>query len=165
MIIVCLRTFTRAIILHNAGNDDYAIIAALVVTIGYLATLFVLRDNKMGFRGKEASFPQAVTTLQVAYAIEIIYYLCVNIIKVSIVLFYLRFGKHFTHLLPQTILTIRFSGQKAFRASLQKHDICSHDLLLGLHHRHPCTVSTTLQDVGPHWYGAGEMHQHYHFHL
>lgn len=95
---MCLRTYTRAFILHNAGNDDYAMIAAVIFTIGYLATLFVLRDNKMGFRGREASFPQAVTTLQVAYAIEIIYYICVNIIKVSIVLFYLRFGTFLTRL-------------------------------------------------------------------
>jgi hypothetical protein len=144
VIIVCLRTYTRAIILHNAGNDDYAMIAALIVTIGYLATLFVLRDNKMGFRGKEASFPQAVTTLQVAYAVEIIYYLCVNIIKVSIVLFYLRFGKHPIRLLLHTILTLQYSGQETFRASLQRHDISSHDILFDLHHCHPCAVSTTL---------------------
>jgi hypothetical protein len=75
------------------GNDDYAMLAALVFTIGYLATIFVLRGNKMGFRGKEASFPQVTTALQVTYAIEIIYYLCVNAIKISIVFFYLRIGK------------------------------------------------------------------------
>lgn len=68
-------------------------IAALACTISYLTTLYVLRDNNMGFRGREASFLQATMSLKIAYAIEIIYYLCVNIIKVSIVLFYLRFGK------------------------------------------------------------------------
>ncbi|KAH7400777.1 hypothetical protein DE146DRAFT_475279 [Phaeosphaeria sp. MPI-PUGE-AT-0046c] len=105
VIIVCLRTYTRAIILHNLGNDDFAMIAAVTFTVGYLATLFVLRDNKMGFHGREASLPQAVTSLRVAYAIEIIYYLCVNITKVSIVLFYLRFAvkKPFERLCQGTI--------------------------------------------------------------
>jgi hypothetical protein len=68
-------------------------LVAMIFTIGYLATIFVLRGNKMGFRGRQASFQQATITLQVAYAVEIIYYLCVNAIKISIVFFYLRIGK------------------------------------------------------------------------
>jgi hypothetical protein len=92
VIIVCLRLYTRAIILHNMGKDDYAMLAALVFTLGYLASIFVLRENKMGFRGSEASFQQATTTLKVTYAIESIYYLSVNAIKISIVFFYLRIG-------------------------------------------------------------------------
>lgn len=80
-------------------------IAALACTISYLTTLYVLRDNNMGFRGREASFLQATMSLKIAYAIEIIYYLCVNIIKVSIVLFYLRFAvkKPFERLCKGTI--------------------------------------------------------------
>jgi hypothetical protein len=93
VIIVGLRIFTRAFILHNMGKDDYAMVAALIFTLGYLATIFVLRANGMGFRGREVTFHQATTTLQVTYAIEIIYYLCVNAIKISIVFFYLRIGK------------------------------------------------------------------------
>jgi hypothetical protein len=61
--------------------------------LSYLATIFVLRANGMGFRGREVTFHQATTMLQVTYAIEIIYYLCVNAIKISIVFFYLRIGK------------------------------------------------------------------------
>jgi hypothetical protein len=74
------------------GKDDYAMLTALLFTLGYLATIFVLRENKMGFRGSEASFQQATTTLKVTYAIESIYYLSVNAIKISIVFFYLRIG-------------------------------------------------------------------------
>jgi hypothetical protein len=92
VIIVCLRLYTRAIILHNIGKDDYAMFAALVFTLGYLATIFVLRENKMGFRGSQASFEQATTTLKVTYAIESIYYISISAIKVSIVFFYLRIG-------------------------------------------------------------------------
>jgi hypothetical protein len=90
--IVSLRVYTRAIILHNMGKDDYAMIIALLFTLGYLATIYVLRDNKMGFRLSEVSFEQAVISLKVTYAIESIYYVCVNSIKVSIVFFYLRIG-------------------------------------------------------------------------
>jgi hypothetical protein len=98
VVIVALRIYTRAIVLHNMGKDDYAMVAALLFTLGYLATIFVLRVNGMGFRGREVSFVEATTTLQVTYAIEIIYYLCVNAIKISIVFFYLRIGKnHFTN--------------------------------------------------------------------
>jgi hypothetical protein len=68
--IVSLRVYTRAIILHNMGKDDYAMIIALLFTLGYLATIYVLRDNKMGFRLSEVSFEQAVTSLKVTYAIE-----------------------------------------------------------------------------------------------
>jgi uncharacterized membrane protein YhdT len=93
VIIVTLRLYTRAIILHNTGLDDWAMLVALLFTLTYLATIYVLRANKMGFHGREASFEQAVTTLKVTYGIEIIYYLCVNAIKVSIMFFYLRIGK------------------------------------------------------------------------
>jgi hypothetical protein len=93
VIIVCLRTYTRAIILHNIGKDDYAMLAALLFTLGYLVSIFVLRENGMGFRGAEVTFEQATISLQVTYAIEVLYYLCVNAIKISIVFFYLRIGK------------------------------------------------------------------------
>jgi hypothetical protein len=74
------------------GKDDFAMIIALLFTLGYLVTIYVLRDNKMGFRLSEVSLEQAVTSLKVTYAIESIYYVCVNTIKVSIVFFYLRIG-------------------------------------------------------------------------
>jgi hypothetical protein len=59
----------------------------------------------MGFRGIEASFIQATTTLQITYAIEIIYYLCVNAIKISIVFFYLRIGKQLPLTVEYSLLT------------------------------------------------------------
>jgi hypothetical protein len=94
VIIVSLRVYIRSIVLQNMGKDDYAMVVALLFTLGYLATIFVLRANGMGFRGREVSFVQATTTMKVTYAIEMIYYLCVTSIKISIVLFYLRIGKY-----------------------------------------------------------------------
>jgi hypothetical protein len=92
VIIVSLRTYTRSFILRNMGKDDYAILTALTFTLGYLAAIFVLRENGMGFHAKEVTFNEATTSLKATYAIEILYYLCVNTIKISIVFFYLRIG-------------------------------------------------------------------------
>ncbi|KAH3917717.1 hypothetical protein HBH56_043970 [Parastagonospora nodorum] len=105
VIIVSLRVYTRAVILHNMGNDDYTMLIALLFTLAYLATIYILRANGMGFRGTQVTFEQATTTLQVTYAIEIIYYLCVNAIKVSILFFYLRIAaeKTFERLCKATI--------------------------------------------------------------
>jgi hypothetical protein len=109
VVIVCLRVYTRAIILHNMGKDDYAMITALLFTLGYLATIYVLRANKMGFHLSEVSFEQATTSLKVTYAIESIYYVCVNTIKVSIVCFYLRIG---TDYLRSSVLCEWADGMK-----------------------------------------------------
>ncbi|KAL5117518.1 hypothetical protein ACEQ8H_004548 [Pleosporales sp. CAS-2024a] len=75
-----------------SGKDDYAMVAALVFTLSYLATICVLRANGMGYRGAQVSFVEATRTLQTTYAIEIVYYLSVNAIKISILFFYLRIG-------------------------------------------------------------------------
>jgi hypothetical protein len=117
VIIVSLRTYTRAIILRNVGKDDYAMLAALVFTLGYLATIFVLRENGMGFRGKEVSFVEATTTLKASYAIEILYYLCVNAIKISIVFFYLRIGKH-----PTLLIKCMHTDTKSQRSRKPSND-------------------------------------------
>jgi hypothetical protein len=92
VIIVSLRTYTRSVILRNMGKDDYAMLAALTFTLGYLIAIFVLRENGMGFHAKEVTFDEATTSLKATYAIEILYYFCVNTIKISIVFFYLRIG-------------------------------------------------------------------------
>jgi uncharacterized membrane protein YhdT len=120
VIIVTLRLYTRAIILHNAGLDDWAILIALLFTLAYLACIYVLRANKMGFHGREATFEQATTTLKVSYGIEIVYYACVNAIKVSIVLFYLRIGKNYPLLPYSSSPCIRPSfGERENRKNVQ----------------------------------------------
>ncbi|EAT84416.1 hypothetical protein SNOG_08140 [Parastagonospora nodorum SN15] len=47
------------------GNDDYTMLIALLFTLAYLATIYILRANGMGFRGTQVTFEQATTTLQV----------------------------------------------------------------------------------------------------
>ncbi|KAF2033593.1 hypothetical protein EK21DRAFT_58065 [Setomelanomma holmii] len=89
-IIVSLRVYTRSLIVRNLGKDDISMVIALVFTFGYLAALLVLRQNGMGYSGKYLTFNQMVTTIKVILVVEIIYYLCVNAIKISILFFYLR---------------------------------------------------------------------------
>ena len=64
-----------------------------VFVLSYLATILVLRMNGMGFSGKTLSLNEMINTVKTALAIEIIYYLCVNSVKISILLFYLRISK------------------------------------------------------------------------
>ncbi|PSN73842.1 hypothetical protein BS50DRAFT_1473 [Corynespora cassiicola Philippines] len=90
IIIVGLRTFTRTSIVRNFGKDDCAMIVATVWTIGYLIAIFVLKDNGMGFSGGALSLEQMTNQIKTTLAIEIIYYLVVFSIKLSILFFYLR---------------------------------------------------------------------------
>jgi hypothetical protein len=46
----------------------------------------------MGFSGKVLQLQQMLNQVQATLAIEIIYYLIVNAIKISILFFYLRIG-------------------------------------------------------------------------
>jgi hypothetical protein len=140
-------------------------VAALIFTLGYLATIFVLRANGIGFRGKEVTFQQATTTLQVTYAIEIIYYLCVNAIKISILFFYLRIGKLIPPAFTKILLTGMQSCRENLRTSLQGYNLPTRHLLSRLYHRHSSAMSSTLQDVGPHWYGTGKLYQHFDLHI
>ena len=68
-------------------------IAALIFTLAYLGLILLLRENGMGFSGKVLTLDQMTTTIKSVVAIEILYYLCINSIKISIVFFYLRIGK------------------------------------------------------------------------
>ncbi|CAO2656493.1 Nn.00g052960.m01.CDS01 [Neocucurbitaria sp. VM-36] len=90
VVIVSLRIYTRTFIVRNIGKDDYAMLAAMVFTLAYLATIFVLRSNGMGFSGKVLKLDQMTNLIKTVVAVEVFYYLCVNAVKVSIVFFYLR---------------------------------------------------------------------------
>ncbi|KAH8732479.1 hypothetical protein GQ44DRAFT_745675 [Phaeosphaeriaceae sp. PMI808] len=90
VIIVSLRLYTRIFVLNNIKKDDYAMIVALVFTLGYLACIFVLRANGTGFSGRVLTLDQMTNIFKVTYVIEMIYYIAVNAIKISIVCFYLR---------------------------------------------------------------------------
>ncbi|KAF2732097.1 hypothetical protein EJ04DRAFT_408856, partial [Polyplosphaeria fusca] len=90
VIIVALRLYTRSFIVHNVGRDDIMMVLALIFTLGYLAAIYVARDNGMGFSGASLALVEMQNLIKVTLAIEIIYYILVFAIKVSILFVYLR---------------------------------------------------------------------------
>ncbi|KAL1796564.1 hypothetical protein ACET3X_005104 [Alternaria dauci] len=105
IICVALRLYTRTLIVRNIGKDDYAMVFALLFTVAYLVAIFILRDNGMGFSGKVLELRQMLNQIQATLAIEIVYYLIINAIKISILFFYLRIAveKRFEYLCKVTI--------------------------------------------------------------
>jgi hypothetical protein len=52
-----------------------------------------MRENGMGLSGEVLTLPQMVNQIRATLAIEIIYYILIATIKISILFFYLRIGK------------------------------------------------------------------------
>ncbi|KAF2875229.1 hypothetical protein BDV95DRAFT_456886, partial [Massariosphaeria phaeospora] len=90
VILVGLRTYSRTVIVRSFGLDDAAMLVALLFAVGYLITIYVLRANGMGFSGTVLTLGQMVNSLKTTLAIQIIYYISVFAIKISILFFYLR---------------------------------------------------------------------------
>jgi hypothetical protein len=67
-----------------------------VFTVGYLVAIWVLRENGMGFSGAVLKPVQMENMIKATLAIEIMYYILIFCIKLSILFLYLRFGKHLT---------------------------------------------------------------------
>ncbi|KAJ4363433.1 hypothetical protein N0V83_009726 [Neocucurbitaria cava] len=112
IVIVALRVYTRAFIVRNIGKDDAAMLLALLLTIGYLAVIFVCRDNGLGYSGRVLTPEQMVNQIRGTLAIEVMYYFLINSIKISILFFYLRIAaqKHFEHLCKGTIYFLATFG-------------------------------------------------------
>ncbi|KAI8941917.1 hypothetical protein NX059_000032 [Plenodomus lindquistii] len=104
-VVVILRIYARAAIVRNFGVDDCTMFGALIFIIAYLVAIFVMRANGMGLSGLILTPKQMVNQVQTTLAIEIIYYVSINAIKISILLFYLRIAviKRFEHLCKATI--------------------------------------------------------------
>ncbi|KAF2634626.1 hypothetical protein P280DRAFT_474506 [Massarina eburnea CBS 473.64] len=105
ILVVGVRVYTRAILVRNFGKDDLAMVVSLILTIGYLATIFFLRNNGMGLSGTVLTLDQMTSLIQATLAIEVIYYVCIISIKLSILFCYLRIAavKSFEQLTRYTI--------------------------------------------------------------
>lgn len=67
-------------------------------TVSYLAAIFVLRENGMGFSGKTLTITKMENLIKATLAIQILYYLLIYSIKISILFVYMRIGKTPGHL-------------------------------------------------------------------
>ncbi|KAM7193121.1 hypothetical protein V8F33_007993 [Rhypophila sp. PSN 637] len=91
-IFVVLRCISRFILIRNPGPDDYLIILAMLLTIGYLINIFILRNNHIGFPIAYLTPENMVTFIKATLAIQVMYYVNICCIKTSILFTYLRFA-------------------------------------------------------------------------
>ncbi|PVI06421.1 hypothetical protein DM02DRAFT_514823, partial [Periconia macrospinosa] len=90
VLIVSVRFYTRAVYIRSPGKDDYAMVAALIFTIGYLACIWVLNSAGLALSSSVLTIDQMITQTKTVLAVEILYYLAVAWIKLSICFCYLR---------------------------------------------------------------------------
>ncbi|KAI1361837.1 hypothetical protein F5Y08DRAFT_313555 [Xylaria arbuscula] len=92
-IIVVSRCIIRFLMIFKPGMDDYMIVGALIFTIGYQATIYVIKiHGGMGMPITTLSFNEMATFLKGTFAIELIYYTIVFCVKSSIIFMYHRFA-------------------------------------------------------------------------
>ncbi|KAI0205949.1 hypothetical protein F4808DRAFT_408382 [Astrocystis sublimbata] len=92
-IFVVSRCVVRFLLILNPGMDDYMIIGALLFTIAYQATIYVIDiHGGLGMPMMTLSPMEMTIFLKGTFAIEIIYYTILFFIKSSIIFMYQRFA-------------------------------------------------------------------------
>ncbi|KAK0619013.1 hypothetical protein B0T14DRAFT_198870 [Immersiella caudata] len=91
-IFVILRCISRFILIRTPGPDDYFILGAMALTIGYLVNLFILKQNHLGFPITMLAPENMTSFIKVTLAVQVMYYANIFCIKTSICLTYLRFA-------------------------------------------------------------------------
>ncbi|KAK1779867.1 hypothetical protein QBC45DRAFT_477409 [Copromyces sp. CBS 386.78] len=106
LLLVLLRCVSRFILIRNPGPDDYFIIAAMALTLGYLINLVILTHNGIGMPMSTLTLDNMVNFLKVTLAIQVMYYANIFCIKVSILFTYIRFAvtRTFRYLCIGTII-------------------------------------------------------------
>ncbi|KAB5543089.1 hypothetical protein GE09DRAFT_1244464 [Coniochaeta sp. 2T2.1] len=89
---VILRCVGRFVLIRNSGKDDYLIIGAMVLIIGYVINLFVMKHNHMGYPMTMLTPDNMTAMIKTTLAIQLMYYAIVCCIKTSILFTYLRFA-------------------------------------------------------------------------
>ncbi|KAK4457644.1 hypothetical protein QBC42DRAFT_291380 [Cladorrhinum samala] len=89
---VSTRTFLRAFMLRKFGPDDWAMLGALLFSCGYFAEIIILKYNGAGHIMTSLTVNNMLNIIKTTLAIQCTYYACVNCIKFSILLMYLRFA-------------------------------------------------------------------------
>lgn len=96
-----LRLLIRIFVVKKPQWDDYTILMAVIVTFGYMAELLVSGTKGMGTPSHSLTISEMVAFMKVIFSIEVTYYVIVNIVKISILLAYLRFGMCSRHIAPR----------------------------------------------------------------
>lgn len=88
-----MRVIIRAFVMRKPGMDDYTIVAAVCLTLGYTIEILLEKHHRIGFPASTLTTAQMQSQLKVTLSIQVTYPLVVGFIKTSIVYLYLRFGK------------------------------------------------------------------------
>ncbi|KAI0458900.1 hypothetical protein F5B21DRAFT_527722 [Xylaria acuta] len=92
-IVVVSRCIVRFLMIFNPGMDDYMILGALLFTVAYQATIYVINlHGGMGMPIMTLSSNEMTIFLKGTFAIEVIYYTIVFFVKSSIIFMYQRFA-------------------------------------------------------------------------
>ncbi|KAI2480482.1 hypothetical protein Ptr902_07521 [Pyrenophora tritici-repentis] len=88
---VALRVYTRGVIVRNMGPEDWTMIAATVCTVVFLVEIVAgAKELKLGFSAMSMTPTQMVNNIKLVLAIVVTYKLIMTLIKISILLIYLR---------------------------------------------------------------------------
>ncbi|OCK74500.1 hypothetical protein K432DRAFT_409804 [Lepidopterella palustris CBS 459.81] len=104
-IAIILRIFSRYFIVRNPGKDDWSMVVAWVISLGYYTETLVDWKLGLGMRSTMLRLEDMIAIMKSSLAIELTYYVAVYFIKSSIILLYLRFAtqKRFRILCEATI--------------------------------------------------------------
>ncbi|KAF2028875.1 hypothetical protein EK21DRAFT_68843 [Setomelanomma holmii] len=103
---VALRVYTRGFIVRNMGLEDWTMVAAATLTIVFLLELIAgAHEFKLGFSAMNITSEQMVGNIKLILAVIVVYKMTVTLIKISILLIYLRLAvnKTFERLCKGTI--------------------------------------------------------------
>lgn len=89
-IVLMMRLFSRGVVIRAFGKDDWAMFAAWCCTVVYLTFLGIAVRFGTGLRNAQQKPEWLTPALKYVIAIEVIYYIIIYLIKISILLFYLR---------------------------------------------------------------------------
>ncbi|KAF2011209.1 hypothetical protein BU24DRAFT_331012, partial [Aaosphaeria arxii CBS 175.79] len=109
MVCVALRVFTRAYIVRNMGTEDIVMIIAAALTFALTLEFLVgARKYLMGFSGMSLTPLMMERNIQMILAMVVTYKMVVTLVKISILIIYLRLAviKIFERLCKGTIILL-----------------------------------------------------------
>ncbi|KAH6714832.1 hypothetical protein BKA61DRAFT_343667 [Leptodontidium sp. MPI-SDFR-AT-0119] len=94
-IVLLLRVYTRVVIVRNVGIDDYAIIFAWILAIGYIVPLIILTHLGLGVHMWDVPFTTfSPQFLRIGAITGVFYGMSFMCVKLSILLLYLRLSPY-----------------------------------------------------------------------
>ncbi|KAI5803976.1 hypothetical protein DFH27DRAFT_462768, partial [Peziza echinospora] len=91
---VALRAYSRGIVIKALGADDWTMFAAWFIDIVYLAILGESARLGTGLHAVDMRPEWLTPVLKMVLVIQAVYYICIYLIKTSILLFYIRFARN-----------------------------------------------------------------------